>query len=223
MWANGGRSVSTLGRMRCGYPPRVHASRFDHDRFLIDQLIRPMVNLYTASTLAPDGKSAGEVVAFARQRRMALKEDLRFFADDSESEELFRLKARRVVELGGRYDVTHPTGERIGVLEKRFKQSLIRSTWSILDASEDEIAWARERSAHIAIVRRIKDLIPYGEMVPIPYHFTFLRGEREIGELTRVLGVRDKYILDLSADAERALDRRLAIALSVGLDAFQAR
>lgn len=182
-----------------------------------------MVNLYTASTLAPDGKSAGEVVAFARQRRMALKEDLRFFADDSESEELFRLKARRVVELGGRYDVTQPTGERIGVLEKRFKQSLVRSTWSILDASEDEIAWAQERSASIAIVRRIKDLIPYGEMVPIPYHFTFLRGEHEIGELTRVLGVRDRYILDLSADAERALDRRLAIALSVGLDAFQAR
>ena len=72
-------------------------------------------------------------------------------------------------------------------------------------------------------MRRIKDLVPYGEAIPVPYHFTFLRGEREIGELSRVLGLRDKYILDLSADAERALDRRLAIALSVGLDAFQAR
>jgi len=201
----------------------VQASRFDNDRFLVEQLLRPMVNLYTISTLGADGKSAGETVAFARQKRMAIKEDLRFFADDSETEELFRLKARRVVEIGGRYDVTQPSGERIGVLEKRFKQSLIRSTWSILDASEDEIAWARERSAAIAIVRRIKDLIPYGEMIPVRYHFTFLRGEREIGELSRVLGLRDKYILDLSADAERALDRRLAIALAVGLDAFQAR
>lgn len=201
----------------------MQASRFDNDRFLVEQLLRPMVNLYTVSTLGADGRSAGETVAFARQKRMALKEDLRFFADDSETEELFRLKARRVVEIGGRYDVTQPSGERIGVLEKRFKQSLIRSTWSILDASEDEIAWARERSAAIAIVRRIKDLIPYGEMIPVPYHFTFLRGEREIGELSRVLGLRDKYILDLSADAERALDRRLAIALAVGLDAFQAR
>jgi hypothetical protein len=201
----------------------VQASHFDHDRFLIEQLIRPMVNLYTVSTLGSDGKSAGEAVAFVRQKRMALKEDLRFFADDSESEELFRLKARRVVEIGGRYDVTEATGERIGVLEKRFKQSLIRSTWSILDAAEDQVAWAREKSAAIAIVRRIKDLIPYGEVIPVPYHFTFLRGEREIGELSRVLGLRDKYILDLSADAERALDRRLSIALSVGLDAFQAR
>jgi hypothetical protein len=201
----------------------VQGSRFENDRFLFEQLLRPMVNLYTVSTLGPDGKSAGERVAFVRQKRMALKEDLRFFADESETEEVFRLKARRVVEMGGRYDVMRPSGERIGTLEKRFKQSLIRSTWSILDASEDQIAWARERSAAIAIVRRIKDLVPYGETVPVPYHFTFLRGEREIGELTRVLGLRDNYILDLSADAERALDRRLAIALSVGLDAFQAR
>jgi len=201
----------------------VQASRFDNDRFLVEQLLRPMVNLYTVSTLGADGKTAGETVAFARQKRMAIKEDLRFCADDSETEELFRLKARRVVEIGGRYDVTQPSGERIGTLEKRFKQSLIRSTWSILDGSEDQIAWARERSAAIAIVRRIKDLIPYGEAIPVPYHFTFLRGEREIGELSRVLGLRDKYILDLSADAERALDRRLAIALAVGLDAFQAR
>ncbi len=201
----------------------MQTSRFENDRFLVEQLLRPMVNLYTVSTLGPDGKSAGETVAFARQKRMALKEDLRFFADDLETEELFRLKARRVVEIGGRYDVTQPSGERIGVLEKRFKQSLVRSTWSILDATEDQIAWARERSAAIAIVRRIKDLLPYGEAIPVPYHFTFLRGEREIGELSRVLGIRDKYILDLSADAERALDRRLAIALAVGLDAFQAR
>ncbi|HLM34036.1 MAG TPA: hypothetical protein VK285_08185 [Gaiellaceae bacterium] len=201
----------------------MQASLFENDRFLVDQLLRPMVNLYTVSTLGPDGKSAGKTVAFARQKRMALKEDLRFFADDSETEEVFRLKARRVVEIGGRYEVTQPSGERIGILEKRFKQSLIRSTWSILDASEDQIAWARERNAYIAIIRRIKDLVPYGETIPIPYHFTFLRGEREIGEVTRVLGLRDKYILDLSPDAERTLDRRLAIALAVGLDAFQAR
>ena len=204
-------------------PSRVHDSRFDHDRFLIDQLIRPMVNLYTASTLAPDGKSAGEVVAFARQKRMALKEDLRFFADDSESEERFRLNARRVVELGGRYDVTRADGREDRRPRERFEQS--PDPLDVVDPRRlgRRDGWRARAERRHRDHRRIKDLVPYGEMVPIPYHFTFLRGEREIGELTRVLGVRDRYILDLSADAERALDRRLAIALSVGLDAFQAR
>jgi hypothetical protein len=35
--------------------------------------------------------------------------------------------------------------------------------------------------------------------------------------------VRDAYTLDLSADQERLLDRRLGVALAVGLDALQSR
>jgi hypothetical protein len=75
-----------------------------HDRFRNDQLVRPIVNLYRVAPLA-----AGEVplppVAFVRQKRMAFREELRFFADENETQELFCIKARRVIDVGGRYDV----------------------------------------------------------------------------------------------------------------------
>jgi hypothetical protein len=35
--------------------------------------------------------------------------------------------------------------------------------------------------------------------------------------------MRDRYTLDLSGDAERTIDRRLAIALAIALDALQSR
>jgi hypothetical protein len=35
--------------------------------------------------------------------------------------------------------------------------------------------------------------------------------------------VRDQYILDLSGDRDRRIDRRVAVALAVGLDALQNR
>ena len=35
--------------------------------------------------------------------------------------------------------------------------------------------------------------------------------------------MRDRYRLDVSGDNERKLDRRVAIALAIGLDALQAR
>jgi hypothetical protein len=75
----------------------------------------------------------------------------------------------------------------------------------------------------VAIGRRIADLVPYGELLPIPYHFVFRSGERDLGGLTRVLGLRDQYELDLTGDPERAVDRRLAIALAIALDALQSR
>ena len=197
--------------------------RFEHDAFFIDQLIRPVANLYRISTLGPDGASPGEPLAFVRQKRLALREDIRFFADESEEEELFRLNARRVIEVGGRYDVVAPDGARLGALEKRFGASLLRSTWRILDADEDPVALARERSAPVALLRRAIDFVPYGELVPILYHFTITADGRELGELRRPIGVRDRYVLRLEGDVERRIDRRVAVALAVALDALQSR
>ena len=186
------------------------------DRFTIDQLIRPMANLYRISAGATP-------VAFVRQKKLALKEDIRFYADESQTEELFRIKARAVMEFGGRYDVTTPAGEKVGVLGKVFGKSLLRSTWAILDASEQEIAIAKERSQFWAIVRRVIDAVPYGDFVPVIFHFRIDSGDRHLGDFTRAVGFRDKYTLDLSGDTERTIDRRLAIALAIALDALQSR
>jgi hypothetical protein len=186
------------------------------DRFEIEQLIRPMVNLYKIS-------ASGAPVAFVRQKRMAIKEDIRFFRDENETEELFRIKARKMMELAARYDVTAPDGERIGVLGKVFRRSLFRSTWSIMDPVEQELAVAQERSFLTAIFRRGIDLVPYGEFVPVIFHFTIDRGETHLGDFTRPIGFRDRYTLDLSGDADGTIDRRLALALAIALDALQSR
>jgi hypothetical protein len=192
-------------------------SSFDADRFELEQLIRPMVNLYRIS-------ATGGPVAFVRQKRMAIKEDIRFFAREDESEELFRIKARSLMEFGGRYDVTSADGVKIGVLGKVFGKSLLRSTWSIMDADEQELAIAKERSQFWAIVRRVIDAVPYGDFIPIVFHFTIDTADgRHLGDFTRAWGIRDKYTLDLSGDTERTIDRRLAVALAIALDALQSR
>jgi hypothetical protein len=197
--------------------------RFEHDAFFVDQLIRPIANLYRISTLASDGASPGEPVAFVRQKKLAIREDIRFFADEGEQEELFRIKARQIFEVGGRYDVTTPAGERVGILEKVFGISVLRSTWKLLDPDEQQIGLAQEKSVPVAVLRRLIDFVPYGEFVPVVFQFTILMDGREVGELRRPIGVRDRYILKLSGDLERRIDRRLAIALAVALDALQSR
>ena len=46
---------------------------------------------------------------------------------------------------------------------------------------------------------------------------------RVVGSLNRKFQLRDRYVLDLAGDPEHKLDRRLAIALAIGLDALQNR
>ena len=187
------------------------------DRFEIEQLIRPMVNLYRIS-------SPGGPVAFVRQKRMAIKEDIRFFAREDESEELFRIKARSMMEFGGRYDVTAPDGEKIGVLEKVFGRSLFRSTWRVHDVDDQVVAVVQERSLLAAIVRRVIDIVPYGDFVPIVFHFEIHRPTAATSATSRAPGACATATRStLSGDPERRIDRRLALALAIALDALQSR
>jgi hypothetical protein len=195
----------------------------DADRFLVDQLLRPVANLYRVTPLAAGETPAGPPVAFLRQKKLAIKEDIRFYADESEQQELFRIKARSAFDIGGaRYDV-FAGDEKLGTLEHQFRASLLRSTWRVRGADDAELLVAQERSLPLAIVRRVIDFVPYGELIPIPYNFDLLSGGRVVGGMNRKLQLRDRYVLDLSGDHDRAVDRRLAIALAIGLDTLQNR
>ena len=194
------------------------------DRYLVDQLVRPIANLYRVTPLGAGDEPAGAPVAFVRQRKLAIREDIRFYGDEGETQELFRIAARQWLDTGSsRYDVVAADGERIGVLHHLLK-SIVRTTWSVQDGNEQELAVARERSQVGAIARRLIDFVPdVGGLIPIPYNFDLLRGDEVIGRIDRKFQLRDRYVLDLSGDPEQRIDRRLAIALAVGLDTLQNR
>jgi uncharacterized protein YxjI len=197
---------------------------FDADRYLVDQLVRPIANLYRITPLASGETPTGPPVAYVRQKKLAIREDIRFYADEQETEQLFQIKARNILDLGGsRYDV-YAGEKQIGALEHQFKASLLRSTWRVRDAGNQEVAVARERSLPLAIARRVIDFVPdIGGLIPIPYNFDLLIDDKVIGTMNRKFQLRDRYVLDVSGDHERRLDRRLAIALAIGLDTLQNR
>ena len=79
---------------------------FAHDRFLVDQLIRPIANLYRVTPLAAGETPAGPPVAYVRQKKLAIKERIGFFADEAETQEAFHIQARTWLDTGGsKYDV----------------------------------------------------------------------------------------------------------------------
>ncbi len=92
---------------------------FDEDAFIVDQPFTLFVNRYFVHKAADSEFAPGTMLAFCRQKPFALKEDLLIFSDETMSEEILRIKARRVVDIGGRYVVTTPDGAVIGALQRR--------------------------------------------------------------------------------------------------------
>ena len=195
-----------------------------HDRFVLRQKWTLVINRYFFSLSGEEDQP----FCFVEQKRFKFKDDIRFFTDETKRVELMRIKARQAFDPAATYDVTLTTGERIGQIQKVFGKSLLRSTYRIYDANASEIATAEERSLPVAIFRRMTQFIPFisdfADWLPIPYDFVFKRGEQVLGHSKRRLFTfADIYEIDLNGDPKRTLDRRLVLALAVGMDALQAR
>jgi uncharacterized protein YxjI len=174
-----------------------------------------MVNQYEIYAAKTDG-SEGELLAFAQQKRMAFKEQVTLYADDTKQQPVLGFKARRVMDLGATYDITDPSGNAIGLFRKDFKQSLLRSTWHLEQPGPAAIgATGQERSMLVAILRRFVDSLSW-----LPYHFDFLIDGQPAFSVAKRWGLRDRYDVEIS---HPQLDRRLVIAMAVGLDALQSR
>jgi hypothetical protein len=58
----------------------------------------------------------------------------------------------------------------------------------------------------------------------VPLCFIFcLPGGQVVGEFNRKFTLLDRYVLDLTRDSARALDRRVAVAMGVMLDTGERR
>jgi uncharacterized protein YxjI len=199
-----------------------------HDRFILRQRFRFVVNEYEFSLPLGAHESPGHPFCFVRQKPFKFKEDIRFYVDDSRSVELMRIKARQRFDPRARYDVVAADGTKIGEVQKVFGASLLRSTYALYDAAGTEIAQVTERNFAVALIRRLVGFIPYlsnvANWLPIPYDFIFLRNGVQIGQHRRQLWkLIDVYTIDLSGDTEKVLDRRLVLAVAVAMDALQAR
>lgn len=195
------------------------------DRLLIQQVFKPIANEYRISVLAPGSTEVGRPLLFVKQKKLAIKEDIRFRLSPGDEGHVFMIKSKTVYEFRGRHVVLDAEGAVIGLLEKDFGRSLLRSHWHVRDVSGAELVEAHEASWPIAIVRRAAAFLPdwLSLLEWLPFNFLLLRDGREAGSYRRVLGkLRDRYVLELGSQMA-GVDRRLLVAFAVALDALQDR
>jgi uncharacterized protein YxjI len=195
------------------------------NRFLVQQVFKPIANEYRISIPSPGSTDEGRPILFVKQKKMKIREDIRFRLDPDQEAHLFMIKSKSVFEFRGRHEVLDADGAVIGMLEKDFGKSLLRSHWYVRDTAGQELLEAHEASWIIALVRRFAQLGPewFDLLSWLPFNFVLKREEREVGKYKRVLGTfRDRYLLELEPGLE-GIDRRLIVAFTVALDALQDR
>jgi uncharacterized protein YxjI len=195
-----------------------HASRF-----VVQQVFKPIANEYRISAVAA-GSDEGRPLLYVRQKKLKIKEDIRFRLSPDDEAHLFMIKAKTVFEFRGRHEVLDADGAVIGLLEKAFGKSLLRSHWYVRDPEGNELFEGHESSWPIALLRRLGQIGPdwLSLLEWLPFNFLLTRNGEQLGTYRRVLGkFRDRYVLELEPALDA--DRRLVLACAVALDALQDR
>ena len=181
-------------------------------RFYVRQRFAMTTNRYEIIAANPDG-SEGQSMAVAAQKRLAFKEEVTFYTDDSKSRAVFSFKARKKLDLNAGYDIVDEQRNQIGFFRKDFGASLLRSTFHV--EGPGFAGTGQERSQAVALLRRFTDL-PF-----LSVHFDFTSTEgTPLMSSERQFKLRDRYTVDVP---DQRVDFRVAAAIGVGLDALMQR
>jgi hypothetical protein len=143
------------------------------------------------------------------------------YRDDRRREILLRvLQDQRLAVLVRTYTVVMASGEPLARLSKNYVHNVLRKRWEVEIPPGHAVALAVEDSIVLSLLRRVLGTL-FGVLRT---NFLILGVDGNVlGELNRKFTIFDRYVLDLSADPARELDRRVAVALGVMLDTGERR
>ena len=115
--------------------------------------------------------SAGNLVAYSKQKAFKLREDIRVYTDESMQQEMLTIQARQIIDFGASYDVRDPTAGNtpLGSLRRKgFTSEFWRDSWLIFSPEGQQIGMIQEESGVLAFLRRYIDFMAM--LVPQKFH-----------------------------------------------------
>ncbi len=159
----------------------------------------------------------GTLIGFSKQKAFKLKEDIRFYTDETMTEEKLLIQARQVIDFAAAYDVVDSaTGAKIGACRRKGWTSMLRDSWEILDVNDQLIAKVQEDSAMMALLRRF-----LSNLIPQRYHIDDTHGVRQANLRVRFNPII--YKMDIEIEADATVHRGLILATGILLAAIEGR
>ena len=161
------------------------------------------------------------LVIYLAAAGLAKKRHVTIYRDESKAETLLNISQDHKIQLlTAAYTVLDQQGKPIAKLFKKRLHNILRKRWYCHDGAGTLLFTAKEDSMILSILRLF--LGSFFGLLRTNY-IIFDRSGDILGEFNRKLTVLDRYVLDMSADSLRSVDRRIALAMGVLLDSGEKR
>jgi uncharacterized protein YxjI len=153
---------------------------------------------------------------------LSAKRHVTFYRDQTKRARLLDvLQDKKFQPITTTYTVRDARGKPLARLAKNWLYNLIRKRWYVYAPDGRLLYLAKEDSVILSLLRRF--LGPLFGLLRTNFIILPSGTEDVIGEFKRKFTILDRYVLDLTADPQRSMDRRIALALGVMLDTGERR
>lgn len=104
--------------------------------------------------------ASGQTLGYVKQKMFKLKEDIRVFTDESQTRQVFGIRADRVLDFSARYNFTDAAGNLLGSIRRKGMRSLWKAHYEIYDERENLAMEIHEESAWVKVVDALIGEIP---------------------------------------------------------------
>jgi uncharacterized protein YxjI len=180
-------------------------------------LTRQLFKLVGANFRITD--QSGQLVYFCHQKGFKLKEDIRIYRDEAQTQEVLRIAARQIIDFSAAYDVfDSASGQKLGAYKRKGWSSLVRDEWILLGPMDEELGKVIEDSLFLALVRRW--LI---KIIPQNYDLLLNDGSRAVDLRQNFNPFMYKLEIDFTVDPAQRLDQRMGIVAGILLAAIEGK
>jgi uncharacterized protein YxjI len=193
----------------------------------------PLAMRFKIIALAPQiyiTDAQDQPVLYVRQKILNLREDVRIFRDDTRTDEVFRIHADRIIDLGARYSFfDSATDQPLGSIKQRGLKTIWKAHYDLEDVNGEGTHAITEDNPWVKVADGLLESIPFvgilSSYVFQPSYTVHDAGEQPIMQLKKEPAFfESRYTIDLLEDAiDPDVERRLLLGIMMMVQLNRAR
>ncbi len=127
------------------------------------QLAYPVKMTFKVLALAPQiyvRDAQNRDLLYVKQKLLKLKEEVNVFSNESQSQQLYQIKADRIIDFSAKYTVRNSQGQEVGAIKKQGMTSMWRATYDLFGGGPQSDFQIREQSVFVRFMDGILGEVP---------------------------------------------------------------
>jgi uncharacterized protein YxjI len=104
--------------------------------------------------------ASGQLIAYVKQKAFRLREDVTIFADEGQTQPLYRIQANRILDINAAYTITTPHGQPIGQVRRPGLRTIWKANYPIYDAAGNDLGLIHEENAWVKVMDALLGEVP---------------------------------------------------------------